>query len=45
MAPFYPKIILKPHKEPSEQNFIEELNQSINAGKPPEINIPEAKEE
>ena len=25
-APFYPKIILKPHKEPSEENCTEELN-------------------
>ena len=46
-APFYPKIILKPHKEPSEENCTEELNddQSINTGKLPEINTPEAKEE
>ena len=46
-APFNPKIILKPHKEPSEQNCTVELKdeQSINIVKSPAINTPEAKEE
>ena len=46
-APFNPKIILKPHKEPKEQNCTVELKdeQSINVVKSPAINTPEAKEE
>ena len=49
--PFYPETFSQItnilNKEPSEHNCIEELNndQSINVGKLPEINIPEAKEE
>ena len=46
-APFNLKIILKPHKEPSEKNCTVELKdkQSINVVKSPAINTLEAKEE